>query len=146
MNRIAATALVFLSLAFPAMASDQAAAVIDQARADCAAFENGTLSVPEGAIVTTDLSGDGQPDTLIDTSKISCSSAASLYCGTGGCSVFVIIGDAVTNLLVKGWQIVDWEGDRILVTAVHGYECGGTNLRHCYRAYVWNEGALRTPE
>lgn len=146
MSRLAAMTLIFMAFAVPAHGGEQATEVIDQARADCAAFEGGILTVPEEAIITTDLSGDGHPDTLIDTRLISCSSAASLYCGTGGCSLFVIVGDSVTNLLVKGWRIVDWDEDRILLTAVHGYECGGTNLRWCYRAYVWSDGMLSTPE
>ena len=139
-------ALLFL-VALPALAEEPAGVegVIDEARARCAAFEGGTLTVTDTAIVATDLTGDGTRDAVVDGRGLRCSSAVSLFCGgTGGCEIALVAEGTVTPLLAKGWRVVDWAGDRIVLLQVHGSECGGTNLRRCYEALVWSEGAFRT--
>ena len=94
---------------------------------------------PRDAVQPVDLTGDGVPETVVDESRFSCSSAASMYCGTGGCMVRAIVGDQTFSWLAKGWKVVDWAGDRILLMQIHGANCGGTNLRRCYEAVVWTD-------
>jgi hypothetical protein len=119
--------------------------VIEEARARCQAFEGGTLTVADAAIVPTDLTGDGAPDAVVDGQGLRCSSSASLFCGgTGGCEIALVAEGTVTPRLAKGWRVVDWAGDRIVLLQVHGSACGGTNLRRCYEALVWSEGAFRS--
>lgn len=125
-------------------ASDTGDAIIQQARQDCQSFENGVLEITDNPISRVDLTGDGQPDELVDSRAFSCSSAASLFCGTGGCSLTAIVGGSTTEFQAKGWRIVDWDRQPILLLAVHGSECGGTNLRRCYNAMVWSESAFRS--
>ena len=83
-----------LWLPAPVLATEPAEDVIEQARADCRAFENGTLTLGENAIVQADLTGDGEPEEIIDSRQFTCSSAASLFCGTGGCTVTVVVDGA----------------------------------------------------
>lgn len=125
-------------------ASDAGDAIIQKARQECQSFENGVLEITDKAITRVDLTGDGEPDELVDSRAFSCSSAASLFCGTGGCSLTAIVGGSTTEFLAKGWRIVDWDGQPVLLLAVHGSECGGTNLRRCYNAMAWSEGAFRS--
>lgn len=125
-------------------ASNQAEALLAEARADCASIEGGVFSTEGAAVTEVDLTGDGVPDEIVDQRAFRCTSAASFWCGTGGCGLIVIAGETATQLLVKDWRVVDWHGGKILLTAVHGYECGGNNLRWCYEALVWSEGALRS--
>jgi hypothetical protein len=66
-------------LAFPAVA-DPVADILASAAADCASFENGTLDAADAA-VPTDLDGMEPMDTIVDMSRVTCSSAASMYCG-----------------------------------------------------------------
>ncbi|MEM1077306.1 MAG: hypothetical protein AAGI09_02160 [Pseudomonadota bacterium] len=125
----------------PALAQDLPAALqaeIDTARADCAAFENGTLDVPWGTTTRTDLTGDGTMDLVLDLGKLRCSSAASLYCGTGGCSVLFAVGDTVTRRLSKGWSVERFGPLTVVLNQRHGNDCGGTNLRPCVEAMVWS--------
>lgn len=127
-----------------ALAAETAERIIAQARADCRSFENGTLTLGENAVVQADLTGDGRTEEIVDSRALSCSSAASLFCGTGGCSVTVVAEGRAWAFLAKAWRIVDWNGQPILLLEVHGSNCGGTNLRRCYEAVVWSEGGLRS--
>lgn len=121
---------------------------LEAGRANCAAFENGAFELETGAITEIDLDGDGAADTVVEEAKFRCSSAASLYCGTGGCMIHLAVGGQVYSRLAKGWKAVEWAGDVIILLALHGSECGGTNLRRCYEAITWSEGgfkSVRTP-
>ncbi|MEM6934341.1 MAG: hypothetical protein AAF526_12240 [Pseudomonadota bacterium] len=111
--------------------------VLDQARSDCNGLDNGILEAGEDAIVRVDVSGDGQPDEIVDANHLSCTSARSLFCGTGGCAVTVIVDGTTTEFLAKGWQVVDFAGSPVFLLAVHGSECGGDNTRRCVIAHVW---------
>ncbi|MEM9395073.1 MAG: hypothetical protein AAGA38_14530 [Pseudomonadota bacterium] len=119
---------------WPAPISD----AIAQAKADCAGFESGELDVPWGAVTRTDVSGDGQVDHVLDFGKLICSSMASMYCGTGGCSVRFVVGDKVTERLSKGWSVERLGPMTVLLNQIHGSNCGGTNLNPCVEAMVWD--------
>lgn len=131
-------------LGMPAYASDATDKIIDDARKDCQSFENGVLEVSADAISLVDLTGNGVPDEVVDASHFSCSSAASLFCGTGGCAVSVVAEGVVGDYLAKGWRVTDWDGQPILLLAVHGSLCGGANPRRCIQAVIWSEGGLRS--
>ncbi|MGB0658697.1 MAG: hypothetical protein ACPGNV_00870 [Mangrovicoccus sp.] len=113
--------------------------ILDQGEANCAAFENGAFSVDNGGLSHMDLNGDGVKDWVVDEFHFRCSSAASLYCGTGGCMAHFIIGDVITKKLTKGWQVMPFGPMTVLLTQIHGTECGGSNLRPCVEALVWDE-------
>lgn len=136
-----APVVIALLSAGAAPAQDLPAALqaeIDTARADCAAFESGTLDVPWDATTRTDLTGDGTMDLVLDLGKLRCSSMASLYCGTGGCSVLFAVGDTVTRRLSKGWMVQRFGPFTVVLNQRHGSDCGGTNLRPCVEAMVWD--------
>ncbi|MCT8161253.1 hypothetical protein [Pseudoruegeria sp. SHC-113] len=135
-------ALPFLALPFAGQAQELPQAlteIIDARAADCAGFENGELAVERGAVSRVDLNGDGERDAVLDESYLSCSSAASLFCGTGGCMVNFLIGDTVDTRLAKGWEAVLFGPFTVVLTQVHGTECGGTGVNTCVEALVWDE-------
>ncbi len=144
MDRIIGALIVGIGMAVATMAAAETAEqkVMEQARKDCSSFENGVLTTTRKAIPRIDLTGDGVPDTIIDAHEFRCSTAASMYCGTGGCSLWVIVGDKSYAYLAKGWKVVEWANLKVLLLEVHGSECGGTNLRKCVRAEVWSEGGF----
>ncbi|MDJ0860481.1 MAG: hypothetical protein QNJ03_15445 [Dinoroseobacter sp.] len=111
---------------------------IETARAECAGFENGTLDVPWNAVTRSDVSGDGQIDYVLDLGRLACSSMASMYCGTGGCSVYFVVEDTVTERLSKGWSVERLGPMTVLLNQIHGANCGGTNLNPCVEAMVWD--------
>ncbi len=111
---------------------------IEEARAECAGFENGELEVPWDAVTRTDVSGDGEIDHVLDLGKLACSSMVSMYCGTGGCSVQFVVIETVTERLSKGWSVERLGPMTVLLNQIHGANCGGTNLNPCVEAMVWD--------
>ena len=118
--------------------------VIESARKSCYDLENGQLSTTDNAISKIDLTGDGQLDEIVDSCRFTCSTAASLFQSTGGCLVSVVANKTVTEFLAKGWKVITWGKQPILLLAVHGSECGVATLRGCYRAVVWSDNGFRT--
>ncbi len=118
--------------------------VIETAEADCKGYQNGKLIMTKKAWPRVDLTGDGELDVIVDAREFRCTTAATLWCGTGGCPITVISDGVPHEFLAKGWKVVEWSNLRILLLEVHGSECGGTNLRKCVRAEVWSDGAFRS--
>lgn len=122
---------------------DTPEAVIADARAHCAAFENGVFD--EGDAITRITLGDPPaPVVLVDEGAFACSSAASLWCGTGGCGLHLLAGDRVLWRLAKGWRVTEWAGDRLLLIALHGADCGGTGVQRCYEAIALGPAGFLT--
>ena len=116
-------------------------AKVTAGRKACADFNDGKFALELGAVVRTDLDGDLNQDWILDESGFACSSAVSLYCGTGGCISRFMVGDTVTSLLNLGWEVVTFGRDRVLLTDVHGSRCGGINPTPCVESLVWDREA-----
>ncbi|MBN8630543.1 MAG: hypothetical protein J0L76_06775 [Rhodobacterales bacterium] len=109
--------------ALPALADESPAAavkmVLDYHQSACAA-QGGTLTIAEDAVVEAELSGDGQPDLLLDGSKLSCSTAPAMFCGEGaGCELTAFVGTVRHPTIVLDWRL-EQAGDRqdlIITTA-----------------------------
>lgn len=125
------------------LASEAVDRIIEDARASCSSFENGSFD-PADAISEVDLDGDGTVDRLVDESRFSCSSARSLYCGSGGCMLHAVIGDQSWRFQAEGWRMIDWHGRPILLVARDGGWCGGAGSQLCYEAVVWSFGEMLT--
>ena len=134
---------IWLATATPAGAQQAVDTVLDEAQAQCQSFENGVFSTTDDVLARIDLSGDGKPDTLVDGHGFRCSTG-NLYCGTGGCPLTLLVDGTRTDLMAKGWRVVEVGTLSVLLLEVHGVGCGGTNLRNCFEALVWSEGAFRT--
>ncbi len=133
-----------LTLPQPASASEiselpaQLQEKINQAQQACSDFENGEFALEWGAIVRVDLDGDLKTDWVLNEVFFACSSAASLYCGTGGCMSHFLVGDVISSILNQGWDVVDLGPNRVLLTDVHGSQCGGINPTPCVTASAWD--------
>ncbi len=114
------------------------AAQLAAAEAECASFENGSLSMEWGAVRRVDLDGDRQPDWVLDEAGFVCSSAVSLFCGTGGCASHFLVGDVLQSVLNQGWEVVTIGPNRVVLLDVHGSLCGGINPTPCVVAGVWD--------
>jgi hypothetical protein len=111
---------------------------VTAARQACEGFDNGEFALEWGAVTRTDLGGDIYPDWVLDESGFACSTAPSLYCGTGGCVSHFLIGNVVTSLLNQGWTVITFGSNRVLLTDVHGSDCGGINPTPCFVAHAWD--------
>jgi len=114
---------------------------VTAARKACADFNGGEFAMEWGAVVRLDLDGDLHPDWALNESRFACSTAASLYCGTGGCETHFLVGDTSTSLLNQGWEVVTFGRHRVLLVDVHGSRCGGINPTPCVESLVWEPEA-----
>ena len=112
--------------------------VFAQARNACEGLESGSFHSEEDAVVSIDLNRDGVTDTLIDESRFSCSSSASLFAPNGGSMLHMIVGDKHYRWQALGWRTITWGEDSILLLARHGTHCGGYGYQKCYESVVFN--------
>lgn len=110
--------------------------IIAEARADCASFDKGEMVVMEGAVQEVELTGAAPAEVLVDWSKFNCSTAASLWGGTGGQTMSLLTNGLRQDWLVLGWQVAQF-GQPVLLLQLHGAECGGTGSQPCVEALVW---------
>ncbi|WP_170408151.1 hypothetical protein [Ruegeria arenilitoris] len=114
---------------------------VDLAAQACAEFNDGQFDLDWGAVERVDLDGDLRRDWVLNESGFACSSAASLYCGTGGCMSHFWVGEEVQSLLNQGWTVVDFGRQRVVVAGIHGSDCDGINPTPCVTASVWDADA-----
>lgn len=123
--------------------STAATEIIQNARQKCNDLDNGEFYSTEKAIVLHDFAGDGKPEELIDAAQFSCSTAATLWGGSGGTYLWVVAPDKTYEFLAHKWRVIDVDGQSVLLLAVHSYQCSD-KVGPCYRAYVWQNGFRTT--
>jgi hypothetical protein len=144
-SRIAIALLAFMPLAASALDLTGLPAALAEkvtaARQACADNGNGEFALEWGAVTRTDLDGDLQPDWVLDESAYACSTAVSLFCSTGGCASHFLVGDVLTSFRNQGWTLVTFGRNRVLLTRVHGSDCGGNSPTPCFVARAWDPEA-----
>ena len=137
--------LYFASCLAALSASPQAQSLMDLAAADCQSFANGDFDSSDAVTEITLRSQFGSVDAeIVDESKYRCSSAVSLYCGSGGCMLNLVVGSEVRAWQATGWRLVEWGPDTILLIGRDGGWCGGAGAEVCYEALVWSNGQILT--
>lgn len=111
---------------------------IDIAAKSCADFDNGQFALENDAIKRVDLDGDALADWVVDEAGFACSSAASLYGGTGGSMSHFLVGAKVASILNQGWEVIRFGPQVVVLLDVHGSQCGGINPTPCVTSSVWD--------
>jgi hypothetical protein len=117
--------------------------LVQKARQDCENLENGQFHSTERSVTLHDITGDGQPEEFVDASQFSCSAASSLWGGSGGTYLWVVVDGKTKEFLAHQWRVVNLDGQKVLLLAVHSSECSDT-IGPCYRALVWGNGFRTT--
>lgn len=117
--------------------------IIQNAKNECTNFSNGKFDMTEQAITLNDFTGDGKPEKIVDSSQFSCSTAASLWGGSGGSYLWVVVDGKTYEFLAHKWRVVDMDNQKVLLLAVHSSECSD-KIGPCYRAHVWSDGFRTT--
>lgn len=104
----------------------------------CADFNGGQFALEWGAIERVDLDGDLYADWVLNESAFACSTAVSLYGGTGGSTSHFLVDSQLHSLLNKGWEAVSVGRYRVVLAYVHGSQCGGINPTPCVTSSVWD--------
>ena len=87
-------------------ASEAARVVMDRAQVECSSFNGGVLETDTHKTVSlADLTGDGRPEEIIDGNQFNCPTARTLFCGTGGCQLTVIVHEQPFEFLAKAWRV-----------------------------------------
>jgi len=113
--------------------------IVQKAKKECASFEGGKFNATEQAITLHDFTGDGRPEEVVDASQFSCSTSASMWGGSGGTFLWVIVDGKAYEFLAHKWRVVEVDRQKVLLLAVHSSECSDT-IGPCYRALVWGDG------
>ena len=106
--------------------SPDAQQLIDGAEEDCQAFENGEFYQGEAVTEIELRSQFGAVGAeLVDESQYACSSAASLYCGTGGRMLNIVVNGDTMAWQTTGWRLIEWGpgGAHFELKPVHLYSC-----------------------
>jgi hypothetical protein len=116
--------------------NDPASVVLDQIVTECAAI-GGTVAMEQSFERREDLDGDGVEDVVIDYAAAVCSEMASLYCGSGGCTVgfFLARGDAYKRLfdgVIRNYAALP--GGRLALD-LHGTACGLYGFEACRKVF-----------
>ncbi|MEO1066657.1 MAG: hypothetical protein AAFW47_04685 [Pseudomonadota bacterium] len=135
--------LTTVGLSFTASAQDTVESVLKDAEITCAELDNGVLSRSENAVLSADVTGDGVSDIIVDYAELHCSTAAQAWCGTGGCSLVVIVDGQKTEFLTRGWTIVVWQDRPIILLSLHGTQCNAAGAEACFQAVFWSNGGFR---
>ncbi|MCA3488342.1 MAG: hypothetical protein IOD05_13365 [Rhodobacter sp.] len=122
----------------PAAAFADADAILADAAKACAEQDNGVFA-SEGAVRQIDMTGDGTEDTLVDEALFTCTTAASLYAGSGGSMIHVFVNGAQSSFLVQGYETVRWGDNLIVLLALGGTDCNTINANPCFEALTWVE-------
>ena len=114
----------------------------------CRGIDGGKLTFQPGFETRRDVTGDRKADVILDNSKAACSSAASTFCGSGGCeiAVFVTSKRGFRNAfqpLTQDWQIVSLRGKPAIHLFLHGTACGRSGAEACEKWYAWKNGAFK---
>ena len=117
--------------------------LIEKAKQDCKGFDNGSFEVTEKAVIFDDITGDGIQEEFVDGAQFSCSTALSLYGGTGGTYLWIVVEGKRHEFLTHKWKIIDFDGQAVILLAVHPYQCSD-DIGPCYRAIVWQNGFRTT--
>lgn len=137
------TVLCALSVATAAEQKVTATQIVQREKGVCTDYNNGEFHSTEQTISLYDFTGDGRPETVVDASQFSCSTSVSMWGGTGGTYLWVVVDGVAHEFLAHQWKVVDMYGKNVLLLAVHPSRCDYT-AGPCYQAYVWSKGAFRT--
>jgi hypothetical protein len=146
----ALVAVLGLVAAMPAMAAPRQAgfpnevqAVIAEARKECREADGKGVTLKQGAIKKLDLNGDGRSDYAVDLAHVRCRGAESVYCGTGGCTLTLMIAqpDGALKTIFQGYvrtytiapQRNSKPAPRSIRFDLHGSACGKVGADMCFK-------------
>ena len=81
--------------------------------------QGGALTRPDDAVVPAFLFGPEDPALMLDSSKLFCSAAPTMFCGDGvGCELNVFVGEAQHSLVVLDWTLVRDDDRQVLQVTI----------------------------
>ena len=134
-------ALTLAACFAPALAHADVKSILADATKLCADQNNGTFAA-NGAVKQIDLTGDGTADTLVDEALFTCTTAASLYGGSGGSLIHIFANGTQSDHLVQGWDTAKWNNSLLILLAVDGTNCNTIAAQTCYETLTWGKDSF----
>ncbi len=131
-------AFAVLACLLPMSALADPDTILADAAKSCAGQDNGIFAA-EGAVRQIDMTGDGTDDTIVDEALFTCTTAASLYGGSGGSMIHIFANGTQSSFLVQGYETVRWGDVLIVLLAVDGSSCNTISANPCFEALTWVE-------
>jgi hypothetical protein len=113
--------------------------LLDHARRECVEAGGKTVTFPKTIMRKIDLNGDGRPDYVVDLQDTECDEALSLYCGTAGCNVDILITGtdgkltSVFSQRIRQYEILPGRGVKRVRFHLHGGYCGRGGTETCVK-------------
>lgn len=116
--------------------NDPAAVVLDEVVRQCGEL-GGSVAMEPGFERREDLDGDGREDVVIDYAAAVCSQMASLYCGSGGCTVGFFLSrnegyKRIFDGVIRGYAV---KPGGLLALDLHGTACGLYGFEACRKVF-----------
>jgi hypothetical protein len=116
--------------------NDPAAVVLDEVVRACGQL-GGSVAMEPGFERDEDLDGDGRDDVVIDYAAAVCSEMASLYCGSGGCTVGFFLArdegfERIYDGVIRGYSA---QPGGLLALDLHGTACGLYGFEACRKVF-----------
>ncbi|RXH38495.1 hypothetical protein XH94_21855 [Bradyrhizobium zhanjiangense] len=124
---------------------------------ECDSQDGGTVTFAPDTVRKIDLTGDGRDDYIVDFSGTKCGERETIYCGTGGCTMNILValpgGDVrlVFDGRARSYEIKPKStrhgASRVIRFDLHGSYCGGFGAQTCVkeRAITTKPFAFREP-
>ena len=115
--------------------------VLQQARDECKAEGGGEVQFAANTVRALDLTGAGRIDYIVDLLDAACRDREAVYCGTGGCDLYILVTrpDGGTRLVfgqyVRQYEVLPGNGARTIRFAMHGGYCGGHGNPSCIKTH-----------
>lgn len=104
------------------------------------------LEVQPAAVTWVDLDGDWEKDdAVVDFNYVYCSLNYSLWHGTGGSLVHLVIDDRVSSTWSGGrWQLISFGETPLFLLGRHGGYCDGFGAQPCIQAIAHADDRFST--
>jgi hypothetical protein len=109
------------------------------ANQECTRQGGGAVTFAPDTVRKLDLTGDGRDDYIVDFRDTECAGRQAVYCGTGGCSIEILVTlpngkiRSVFSDRVRSYEILPGEGARTIRFELHGSYCGGHGNPSCVK-------------
>jgi hypothetical protein len=116
--------------------------VLQAARDACKTEGDGDVTFAPDTVRALDLTGGKHTDYIVDLHNAACQNRESVYCGSGGCEIDIVVmlpGGGMRTVLsqaVRDYEILPGSGARTIRFTLHGGYCGGHGSPSCIKTHL----------
>lgn len=105
------------------------------------------LDIRPAAVTWVDLDGDElKDDAIVDFNAVLCPVAYTLWAGTGGSLIHLVLDDQTTATFTGGtWQLLTFRFTPVVLIGRHGTYCDSYGGVPCIQAITASDGQFLTP-